>query len=389
MLLGIALIIIVGFSLAEVFKKINLPGFLGMIVTGLVLGPYSLNLISVEIISVSSDLREIALIVILIRAGLNLNNKDILSIGRPALLMSFIPALFEIAAVTVLAPLLFHIEMVDALLLGCILAAVSPAVIVPRMIQLLSKGYGKTKVPQLVMASSSVDDVFVIVLFTSILASYKTHSFDLVSILFIPISIVLGIIFGTVVGCVTAKLLNRCNLHKIVVALILLSFGFLFVLLEDSMGTHLHISGLIATMALGVSFAKCSTSMNTQKEVFSSIWVFAELILFVLVGASVNLEVMFTVGLIAVLMLLIQLLFRMAGVFVSLVGSTFKKKEKIFISISFIPKATVQAAIGSIPLSLGLEYGGLILSVAVMSIFFTAPLGAILIDKFYTRLLRR
>lgn len=389
MLFSIALMLLVGFTMGELFKFLRLPQFLGMVITGVVLGPYVLNHIHPKILEMSTDLREIALIVILVRVGLNLNIKELKSVGKPALLLSFLPASLEIMGITYIGHLLFGISYLDAAILGSVLAAVSPAVIVPRMIRLLDEGYTKSGVPQLVMTGSSVDDVFVIVVFTSLLGVYETQKLELLNVAMIPISLFLGILLGLSVGVAFGTLCKKFDCNNVVVSLMLLAFGFVFLTFEDLLG-YIRISGLVATITLGIGFVESNSKQGEGiKNKVGDIWVFAELILFVLVGASVNIHLIDEVGIVSVLLISLGLVFRLFGVVVSLVGTNYRKKEKLFIGISYIPKATVQAAIGAVPLTMGVASGHLILAIAVTSIFYTAPLGAIMIDKYYMKLLSR
>jgi len=389
MLFSLALIFIIGLILGEIFKKINLPSFLGMIITGILLGPYVFDLISGEILSVSKDLREIALVVILLRAGLSLDITDLKAIGRPAILMSFIPATLEIIAVAILAPLLFDIPLIEALILGSVLAAVSPAVIVPKMIQLMETHYGtKKRVPHLVMAGASVDDIYVIVLFTSFLGIYQTGDVNLASFIQIPIAIIIGAIIGFLTGYILSIFFARFRVRDTIKVLIIMAFSFLIITLQNALEGTIPISGLLAVMVLGISFLnKAEIRAKRLRNKFSSIWVFAELVLFVLVGAAVDVSVIFSLGLLALGMLVVELLARFLGVQISLIKTKFNKNERIFTGFAYLPKATVQAAIGAIPLALGVPSGELILAIAVLSIVVTAPIGATIIEFTHKKLL--
>jgi len=389
MLFSLALIFIIGLILGEIFKKINLPSFLGMIITGILLGPYVFDLISGEILSVSKDLREIALVVILLRAGLSLDITDLKAIGRPAILMSFIPATLEIIAVAILAPLLFDIPIIEALILGSVLAAVSPAVIVPKMIQLMETHYGtKKRVPHLVMAGASVDDIYVIVLFTSFLGIYQTGDVNLASFIQIPIAIIIGAIIGFLTGYILSIFFARFRVRDTIKVLIIMAFSFLIITLQNALEGTIPISGLLAVMVLGISFLnKAEIRAKRLRNKFSSIWVFAELVLFVLVGAAVDVSVIFSLGLLALGMLVVELLARFLGVQLSLIKTKFNKNERIFTGFAYLPKATVQAAIGAIPLALGVPSGELILAIAVLSIVVTAPIGATIIEFTHKKLL--
>jgi len=389
MLFSLALIFIIGLILGEIFKKINLPSFLGMIITGILLGPYVFDLISGEILNVSKDLREIALVVILLRAGLSLDITDLKAIGRPAILMSFIPATLEIIAVAILAPLLFDIPIIEALILGSVLAAVSPAVIVPKMIQLMETHYGtKKRVPHLVMAGASVDDIYVIVLFTSFLGIYQTGDVNLASFIQIPIAIIIGAIIGFLTGYILSIFFARFRVRDTIKVLIIMAFSFLIITLQNALEGTIPISGLLAVMVLGISFLnKAEIRAKRLRNKFSSIWVFAELVLFVLVGAAVDVSVIFSLGLLALGMLVVELLARFLGVQLSLIKTKFNKNERIFTGFAYLPKATVQAAIGAIPLALGVPSGELILAIAVLSIVVTAPIGATIIEFTHKKLL--
>ncbi len=391
MLFSLSLILILGFSLSGIFNRLRLPGLLGMILTGIILGPYALNLISPDILDISSDLREIALIIILTRAGLNIDIKDLKKVGRPAILMCFVPALFEITAVTLLAPLFFNISYIEAAIMGSVLAAVSPAVIVPRMIHLIDSGYGKDKsIPQLIMAGASVDDIFVIVLFASFMGMYGGEGFNPTSLLLVPVSIISGMGLGIISGFIFVKVFKAIHVRDTVKVLIMLSIAFLFVSLEDFIKPYFPVSGLLAVMAFSATIL--STYEVLAKRItgkFSKIWVAAEVLLFVLVGAAVDISYLKGAGIASIVFILSALVFRIVGVNVSLLGTSLDKKERIFCSIAYLPKATVQAAIGAVPLSAGVGAGNLILTVAVVAILISAPLGAIGVDNTYKKLLHK
>ncbi|SKB36517.1 NhaP-type Na+/H+ or K+/H+ antiporter [Acetoanaerobium noterae] len=391
MLFSLSLILILGFSLSGIFNRLRLPGLLGMILTGIVLGPYALNLISPDILDISSDLREIALIIILTRAGLNIDIKDLKKVGRPAILMCFVPALFEITAVTLLAPLFFNISYIEAAIMGSVLAAVSPAVIVPRMIHLIDSGYGKDKsIPQLIMAGASVDDIFVIVLFASFMGMYGGEGFNPTSLLLVPVSIISGMGLGIISGFIFVKVFKAIHVRDTVKVLIMLSIAFLFVSLEDFIKPYFPVSGLLAVMAFSATIL--STYEVLAKRItgkFSKIWVAAEVLLFVLVGAAVDISYLKGAGIASIVFILSALVFRIVGVNVSLLGTSLDKKERIFCSIAYLPKATVQAAIGAVPLAAGVGAGNLILTVAVVAILISAPLGAIGVDNTYKKLLHK
>ena len=391
MLFSLSLILILGFSLSGIFNRLKLPGLLGMILTGIILGPYALNLISPDILDISSDLREIALIIILTRAGLNIDIKDLKKVGRPAILMCFVPALFEITAVTLLAPLFFNISYIEAAIMGSVLAAVSPAVIVPRMIHLIDSGYGKDKsIPQLIMAGASVDDIFVIVLFASFMGMYGGEGFNPTSLLLVPVSIISGMGLGIISGFIFVKVFKAIHVRDTVKVLMMLSIAFLFVSLEDFIKPYFPVSGLLAVMAFSATIL--STYEVLAKRItgkFSKIWVAAEVLLFVLVGAAVDISYLKGAGIASIVFILSALAFRIVGVNVSLLGTSLDKKERIFCSIAYLPKATVQAAIGAVPLAAGVGAGNLILTVAVVAILISAPLGAIGVDNTYKKLLHK
>ena len=391
MLFSLSLILILGFSLSGIFNRLRLPGLLDMIITGIILGPYALNLISPDILDISSDLREIALIIILTRAGLNIDIKDLKKVGRPAILMCFVPALFEITAVTLLAPLFFNISYIEGAIMGSVLAAVSPAVIVPRMIHLIDSGYGKDKsIPQLIMAGASVDDIFVIVLFASFMGMYGGEGFNPTSLLLVPVSIISGMGLGIISGFIFVKVFKAIHVRDTVKVLIMLSIAFLFVSLEDFIKPYFPVSGLLAVMAFSATIL--STYEVLAKRItgkFSKIWVAAEVLLFVLVGAAVDISYLKGAGIASIVFILSALVFRIVGVNVSLLGTSLDKKERIFCSIAYLPKATVQAAIGAVPLAAGVGAGNLILTVAVVAILISAPLGAIGVDNTYKKLLHK
>lgn len=391
MLLSIALIVIMSLILSSILEKLKLPRMIGMMMAGIMLGPYVLDMIDGSILNISSELRQIALIVILIRAGLSLDLKDLKKIGRPALLLSFIPALSEFILIMLVAPLFFEITYLEAAIIGSMVAAVSPAIIVPRMIKLMEKGYGKkTPIPQLILAGASLDDVFVIILFTSLIQSYQTQSFSLQSMLFIPLSIILGVLLGLLSGLSLVYLFKKIHMRDTLKVLIIFSVGFLCIALEQAIQHVVMISGLVSVMVLGGTLLnQYQILAHRLVKKFEKIWVVAEIMLFVLVGAALDISVIPNIGLLAILLILIGLVGRMIGVWLSLFKTRFKRNEKLFVSVSYLPKATVQAAIGAIPLSLGFVHGQLMLSIAVISIFITAPIGALWMDVSYERLLDR
>ncbi len=391
MLTSLALIFLCGLLLGSIFQKIKLPPLLGMIITGIILGPHTLNLIDQSVLSISSDLRQIALIIILTRAGLNLDINSLKKVGRPAILMCFVPACFEIIGMVLLAPPLLGISILDALIMGTVVAAVSPAVIVPKMLKLIETGYGKDKsIPQMIMAGASVDDVFVIVLFTSFTGLAQGESFSPISLIQVPISIILGLGLGILIGILLGFFFKKVHMRDSIKVIIILSISFLLVTLENSLKGIVPISGLIAIMSIGISLQKIRSDASKRISTkFSKLWVAAELMLFVLVGATVDIKYAFSAGIMAILLIFGVLVFRMIGVLICLIKTKLNKKERIFCMIAYCPKATVQAAIGYIPLTMGLSCGNIVLTVAVLSILITAPLGAFFIELLYKRLLKK
>lgn len=385
MLISLSLLILLALSLGAIFEKIRLPKLIGLLISGIILGPFSLDLIDSSILDISAELRQIALVIILLRAGLSLDIKELKEVGITALLLSFLPATFEIVGITIIGPLLFGISLVEALILGSVLAAVSPAVVVPKMIELIAEKRGTTKkIPQMILAASSLDDVYVIVLFTSFLSMYESNTFEIKALLSIPVSIILGAIAGYIVSIGLVFFFKKFHIRDSVKVLILLSFGFILLYLED----YMMISGLIGVMTLGliISYHYEILAIRLQSK-FSKIWVFAEILLFVLIGSALNLDGLKDTVLLIIVMIFFGLIFRLLGVFVSLFRSNLNHKEKLFLGFSYLPKATVQAAIGSIPLQMGVKSGDLILSTAVVAILLTAPLGAFLIDMTKKKLL--
>lgn len=391
MLTSLALIFLCGLLLGSIFQKIKLPPLLGMIITGIILGPHTLNLIDQSVLSISSDLRQIALIIILTRAGLNLDINSLKKVGRPAILMCFLPACFEIIGMVLLAPPLLGISILDALIMGTVVAAVSPAVIVPKMLKLIETGYGKDKsIPQMIMAGASVDDVFVIVLFTSFTGLAQGESFSPISLIQVPISIILGLGLGILIGILLGFFFKKVHMRDSIKVIIILSISFLLVTLENSLKGIIPVSGLIAIMSIGISLQKIRSDASKRISTkFSKLWVAAELMLFVLVGATVDIKYAFSAGIMAILLIFGVLVFRMIGVLICLIKTKLNKKERIFCMIAYCPKATVQAAIGYIPLTMGLSCGNIVLTVAVLSILITAPLGAFFIELLYKRLLKK
>ncbi|HAM30739.1 MAG TPA: potassium transporter [Erysipelotrichaceae bacterium] len=389
MLLSISLILLVGMSMGWICRKLRLPGLIGMLVTGIVLGPFALDLLDPDILNISADLRKIALIIILTRAGLGLDVSGLKKLGRPALLMCFVPATFELLGVLALAPRLLGLTMLESAILGTVLAAVSPAVVVPRMVRLMDEGYGvKEGIPQLVLAGASVDDVYVIVLFSTFTGMMQGEGISVLRFVNIPVSIVFGIGIGLLAGFLLAAFFKKTRIRDTSKVLIVLSVSFLLAAIEDSLKTPITFSALIAILFIGIGLQKKSgQTAQRLSEKYGKLWVAAEVFLFVLVGATLNIRYFSRVGIPAVILILGALLFRMLGVFLCLAKTPLKKKEKLFAMIAYTPKATVQAAIGGIPLALGFACGDTVLTVAVLAIVITAPLGAFAIDWSYKKLL--
>lgn len=391
MLLSIALILLVGMSMGWICRKIKLPSLLGMLITGIVLGPYVLNVLDIKLLGISADLRKIALIIILTRAGLGLDLTSLKKIGRPAFLMCFVPATFELAGMLLLAPRLMGMRLLEAAVMGAVLAAVSPAVVVPRMVKLMEEGYGvKEGIPQLILAGASVDDVYVIVLFSTFSGMMQGEGASVIRFVNIPVSIILGMIIGLTIGVLLAFYFQKVHIRDTAKVLIILGISFLLAAAEDSLTTPVTFSALIAIMFIGVGLQRKREAVAKRLAVkYGKLWVAAEVFLFVLVGATVNIGYLGRVGVRALLMIAGALLFRMAGVWVCLLGTGLKTGEKAFTMLAYTPKATVQAAIGGIPLALGFACGDTVLTVAVLAIVLTAPLGAFAIDLSYRKLLTK
>ncbi|MCD7990356.1 MAG: cation:proton antiporter [Clostridia bacterium] len=390
MLISIAFMLMLGMFLGWVCRSLRLPGLMGMIFTGILLGPYAFNLIDVSILNISSELRRIALIIILMRAGLSLDLNDLKKVGRPAVLMCFLPACFEILGMVLLAPKLLGITVLDAAIMGAVVGAVSPAVIVPKMLKLIEDGYGTDKgIPQLILAGASVDDVFVIVMFTAFAGLALGGTVSPLSFVRIPVSILTGSLIGLAAGWALALYFKRVHMRDTVKVIILLCVAFILVTLEDMYSDIVPFSALISVMGMGIALQKKREEAARRLSVkFNKVWVCAEILLFVLVGATVNLRYALSAGLGAVILIFGVLVFRMAGVFCCLAGTKLNRKERVFCMIGYMPKATVQAAIGGMPLAMGLACGDIVLTVAVLAILITAPLGAFLIDLTYKRFLQ-
>lgn len=391
MLFSFALLLLVGFAMGAIMRMLKLPALLGMMITGVLLGPYVLNLIDPVILTISAELRQIALIVILIRAGLALDLQDLKRVGRPAILMSFVPATFELIAVLLFAPPLLGVFHLEAAIMGAVLGAVSPAVVVPGMLKLMKSGYGQNKrIPQLIMAGASVDDIYVIILFTSLIGMYQGQGFSIISLARVPMAIFLGLILGIFTGVIVVWMFKKIHMRDTIKIFLLLGISFLFVTFESAITPYLPVSGLLTVMALGGTILKKNDVLAKRLSLkFSKVWVLAELVLFVLVGAAIDIGYLGNAGIMAVCLIVLALLFRTAGVFFCLLKTKLNQKERVFCAISYLPKATVQAAIGGIPLALGVTAGNTILTVAVLAIMISAPIGAIGIELTHKRLLTR
>lgn len=390
MLSNIALILLSGLALSFIFKKIKIPGLIGLIFIGIIIGPSSLDLLGNQILENSVDIRQIVLIIILTQAGLSLDLEDLKKVGRPAILLSFVPATFEILAVMTLAPLVLGLTLSEAALLGAVLAAVSPAVVVPRMIGLIDKKRGtKSGIPQLILAGSSIDDVYALVLFASFLSMNLSGEFSFSTLLDIPFSILSAVFIGILSGYVLSLLFNKARFNTIIEVLIMLGISLVFVSMDRLFGM-IPFSGILAVVSMAlIIYLQIPQRSDNILKVFDQLWIPGEIFLFVLVGASVSIQFAFAAGFMPVILILLALAVRMIGVWTSLIGTHLTKKEKLFSLIAYSPKATVQAAIGGIPLAMGLEAGEIILTVSVLAILITAPLGALGIDSTYKKLLSK
>ena len=397
MLTSLALIFLVGLSAAAICGYLHLPRIIGMLFTGIILGPHVLGLLDDKILSISSELRQIALIIILLKAGLSLNLADLKKVGRPAVMMAFVPASCEICGYLLCAPMILGITRIESAVMGAVLAAVSPAVVVPRMVQLMENRYGTEKsIPQMILAGASCDDIFVIVLFSTFAGMAQGGTADFTQFLNVPVSIVLGILLGAAVGYLLSLFFETAyakehyvrNSMKVIVVL---GLSFLLMAVETWAKPYVSVSGLLAVVSMAcVLKMKCPKSVSGRlSEKFGKLWIAAEVVLFVMVGAAVDIRYTATAGGAAVVMILLALIFRAAGVCVCMAGTALNKKERLFTVIAYLPKATVQAAIGSVPMAMGLSCGQIVLSVAVLAILITAPLGAIGMDVTYRRLLKR
>ena len=388
MLYSLAFILLSGIIIQLLCKKLNIPSLIGFILVGILLGPAVLNVLDPTLLNISADIRQIVLIIILTRAGLSLDLKDLKKVGRPAILLSFVPASFEILGVMVFAPLLLGVSLMDAAILGAVLGAVSPAVVVPRMITLIHDKFGTKKgIPQLVLAGSSVDDIYALILFSSFLSLSQSGDFNLINLLSLPLSILSGVLIGFLSGYLLSKFFEKIHLKPLIQVLILLSLSFVLVSIEDSFA-NLPFSGILAVMSLAIMlYRQIPEQAEKISQLYNTLWIPGEIFLFILVGASVNIQYAFSAGFLPILVILFALGIRMIGTWLSLIGTDLDSKEKTFTLIAYLPKATVQAAIGGVPLAMGLPAGELILTMSVLAILITAPLGAFGIDFSYRKLL--
>ena len=391
MLKSIALIMLIGMSAGWICRKVKLPGLIGMLFTGIILGPYVLNMLDSSILLVSADIRKIALVIILTRAGLTLNLEDLKKVGRPAFLMCFVPATFEMIGMIILAPRLLSVSLIEAAVIGAVVAAVSPAVVVPKMIKLMEDGYGtKLGIPQLILAGASVDDVYVIVMFTAFTSLAQGGNVSVMSFVNIPVSIMFGIIIGIIIGKALAVVWKKLHIRDTVKAAIFLSVALLLVDIEASLNTPITFASLISVMFIGIALKKDRPEVAFRlSQKYNKMWVWAEVMLFVLVGATVDIGYVAYAGVSSIVIIIGALIFRMAGVALCMAGTKLKLKERAFCMLAYTPKATVQAAIGGVPLSMGLACGNTVLTVAVLAIIITAPLGAFAIDMTYRKLLKK
>lgn len=397
MLTSLAFIFLVGLSLAAICQALKLPRIIGMLITGILLGPYVLNVLDPSILSISSELRQIALIIILLKAGLSLNLADLKKVGRPAIMMACIPATFEILAYFLLAPYFLGINRLEAAVMGAVMGAVSPAVVVPRMVQLMDEKYGTAKsIPQMILAGASCDDIYVIVLFSTFSTMAQGGSAHLKDFINIPVSIILGIVLGSMAGYLLSLFFETAYTHSHMVrnsmkVIVVMGVAFLLMSIETWLKPVVSVSGLLAVISMAcVLKLKCTASVSARlSQKFGKLWLAAEVLLFVLVGASVDIRYTLKAGPAALAMIFAALLIRTLGVSLCVTGTNLTWRERLFCSIAYLPKATVQAAIGSVPMAMGLSCGQIVLSVAVLGILITAPLGAIGMDCSYKKLLSR
>ncbi len=397
MLTSLALIFLVGLAAAGICQLLKLPRILGMLAVGIILGPYVWNFLDSSILGISADLRQMALIIILIKAGLSLNLSDLKKVGRPAVLMSFVPASFEILAYVLFAPAILGITRIEAAVMGAVLGAVSPAVVIPRMVQLMEENYGTEKsIPQMILAGASCDDIFVIVLFTTFTGMCQGGQIQMSEFAKIPLSILAGVLLGGIAGWFLVQFFETTYARNHYVrnsmkVLIVLGTAFLLAAAEDWLEGVIPVSGLLAVVSMACVLKMKSTGFVSRRlsEKFGKLWLAAEVMLFVLVGAAVDIRYMAQAGFLAVIMIVLALIIRAVGVWLCLLGTNLNGKERLFSVIAYVPKATVQAAIGSVPLAMGLPCGNIVLSVAVLAIIITAPLGALGMDFTYRRLLEK
>ncbi len=397
MLTSLAFIFLIGLAMAAICQKMGLPRIIGMLATGILLGPYALNVLDPSILSISSELRQIALIIILLKAGLSLNLQDLRKVGRPAIMLSCVPASFEILGYVIFAPMILGISRVEAAVMGAVLGAVSPAVVVPRMVQLMDEKYGTEKsIPQMILAGASCDDIFVVVLFSTFVSMAQGGSVHAADFINIPVSILLGVALGAAVGWLLSLFFETAYAHEHCVrnsmkVILVLGVSFFLMSIETWLKGKVSVSGLLAVVSMAcVLKIKCPVSVSGRlSEKFGKLWLAAEVILFVLVGAAVDIRYTLEAGVAAVAMILLALLVRAIGVSLCLLGTSLSQKERLFCIIAYLPKATVQAAIGSVPMAMGLSCGPIVLSVAVLAILITAPLGAIGMDRSYRKLLKK
>ena len=391
MLASLSIIFLFGMFMGWIFKNLRLPPLIGMIIAGIIVGPYSLNILSETMLNISADLRKIALIIILSRAGLSLDLEQLKKVGRPAIMMCFVPAAFEMAACTIISHFVLNLSYIDSAIVGAVIAAVSPAVVVPRMIKLIDGKYGsKRGIPQMIMAGASADDVFVIVMFTAFVSLSQGGNISALSFIKIPISIFLGIAIGVVFGIILCRLFSAVSVGASSKVIIYLGLSLFLTSAETYLENIIPFASLLSVMACGAIIYRLNP--NDAKDMsskFSELWVGAEILLFVLLGSVVDIKYAVASGMAVILVIILSLIFRMLGVQTCLIKTSLNRKERLFTSLSYIPKATVQAAIGSVPLSMGLSCGKKVLTVAVTAIILTAPIGAILIDKTYKVLLKK
>ena len=397
MLTSLSFIFLVGLAMAAICQRIRLPRIIGMLLTGIVLGPYVLDILDPSILSISSELRQMALIIILVKAGLSLNLADLKKVGRPAVMLSCVPASFELLGYVLFAPMILGVNRIEAAVMGAVLAAVSPAVVVPRMVKLMESGYGtKKSIPQMILAGASCDDIFVIVLFSTLSGMAQGGSARVMDFVNIPISIVSGILLGAVAGWLLSLFFETAYakenyVRNIMKVIIVMGVSFMLMSVEKWVKPYISVSGLLAvvSMACVLKLRSIKAVSARLSEKFGKLWLAAEVLLFVLVGAAVDIRYTMGAGLAAVLMIFTALIFRTIGVLICLAGTALNWKERLFCVIAYLPKATVQAAIGSVPMAMGLPCGQIVLSVAVMAILITAPLGALGMDSTFERLLER